>query len=112
MSENQYNELFETIKSNFVSKVHLEKSKPETSQLKSELVNAKKELQRMKSQYEEEKLKNDIIQAEKECLESEKKKLALQLKLKTNQYDSLLSSEKTGCTSNDYFLPSNFLEIH
>ena len=106
MSENQYNELFETIKSNFVPKVHLAKSQLETSQLKSELENAKEELQRMKSKYEEEKLKNDIIQAEKECLESEKKTLelkfneiSLKLKLKTNQYDSLLSSGKTDCKS-------------
>ena len=108
MSENQYNELFETIKSNFVSKVQLEKSKLETSQLKSELENAKEELKRMKLKYEEEKLKNEIIQAEKECLEAERKtfelrfnEISLKLKLKTNQYDSLLSSEKTGCISND-----------
>ena len=60
----------------------------------------------MKLKYEEEKLKNDIIQAEKESLEAEKKtfelkfnEVSLKLKLKTNQYHSLLSSGKTDCKS-------------
>ena len=58
----------------------------------------------MTSKYEDEKLKNDIIQAEKECLEAEKKtfelkfnEISLKLKLKTNQYDSLLSTGKPDC---------------
>ena len=34
-------------------------------------------------------------------LESEKKKISLKLKLKINQYDSLLSSGRTDCKSND-----------
>ena len=82
--------------------------------MRSELKNAKEDLKRMKSNYEEQKLKIDIIQAEKECLESEKKtfelkfnELSLKLKLKTNQYDSLLSSEKTDCESNDTELMSS-----
>ena len=106
MTENQYNEVFETIKSNLVPKVELVKSKLENDHLKSELENAKEELKKIKLKYEEEKLKNDIIQAEKESLESEKKtfelkfnELSLKLKLKSSQYDSLLSSEKTGCKS-------------
>ena len=75
MSENQYNAVFETIKSNLVPKVELEKSKFESSLLKLDLENAKQELKKIKSKYEEEKLKNDIIQAEKECLESERRLL-------------------------------------
>ena len=108
MSENYYNEIFETIKSNLVPKSVYEESRLEIGHLKSELENAKEELKKMKSKYEEEKLKNDIIQAEKECLEAEKKtfelkfnELSLKLKLKSNQYDSLLSSGKTDCKSND-----------
>ena len=106
MTANQYNEVFETIKSNLVPKVELVKSKLENAHLKSELEIAKEELKKIKLKYEEEKLKNDIIQAEKESLESEKKtfelkfnELSLKLKLKSSQYDSLLSSEKTGCKS-------------
>ena len=103
-----YNEIFETIKSKLVPKEQYEDSQLELEHMRSELKNAKEDLKRMKSKYEEQKLKIDIIQAEKECLESEKKtfelkfnELSLKLKLKTNQYDSLLSSEKTGCKSND-----------
>ena len=106
MTANQYNEVFETIKSNLVPKVELVKSKLENAHLKSELEIAKEELKKIKLKYEEEKLKNDIIQAEKESLESEKKtfelkfnELSLKLKLKSSQYDSLLSSEETGCKS-------------
>ena len=104
MSESCYNEIFETIKSNLVPKKQYEECQLEKTHLKSELEIAKEELKKMKLKYEEEKLKNDIIQAEKECLESEKKTLdlkfneiSLKLKLKTNQYDSLLSSGKTDC---------------
>ena len=105
MSASCYNEIFENIKSNFVPKVDLEKSESESSLLMLDLEIAKDELKKMKSKYEEEKLKNDIIQAEKECLEAEKKtfelkfnEISLKLKLKTNQYDSLLSSGKIDCT--------------
>ena len=104
MSENQYNAVIEAIKSNLVPKVELGRSKLESKGLKKELEKAKEELKKMNSKYEEEKLKNDIIQAEKECLEAEKKtfelkfnEISLKLKLKTNQYDSLLSAGKTDC---------------
>ena len=97
MSESCYNEIFETIKSNLVPKKQYEECQLEKNHLNSELENAKEELKNMKLKYEEEKLKNDIIQAEKECLESEKKTLDLKLKLKTNQYNSLLLSGKTDC---------------
>ena len=108
MSENQYNAVFETIKSNLVPKVELGKCILESKRLKLDLENAKEELKKIKSKYEEEKLKNDIIQAEKECLEAEKKtfelkfnEISLKLKLKTNQYDSLLSSGTTDCKPTD-----------
>ena len=109
-----YNEIFETIKSKLVPKEQYEDSQLELEHMRSELKNAKEDLKRIKSKYEEQKLKIDIIQAEKECLESEKKtfelkfnELSLKLKLKTNQYDSLLSSEKTDCESNDTELMSS-----
>ena len=104
MSENCYNEIFETIKSNLVPKMIYEQSQLEIENLKSVLGKTQADLQRIKSKYEEQILKNEIIQAEKESLEAEKKtfelkfnEISLKLKLKTNQYDSLLSSRQTDC---------------
>ena len=69
---------------------------------------AEEDVKRMKSKYEDEKLRIEIIQAEKECLQSKMKtlelksnELSLKLKLKTKQYDALVSSRKTDCKSND-----------
>ena len=108
MSESCYNEIFENIKSNLVPKAQYEESQLEIERLKSELENVKENLKRTESKYEKQQLRIGIvrrrlIEAEKECLESEKKtfelkskKLSLKLKLKTNQFDSLLSTKKTG----------------
>ena len=108
MSESCYNKIFENIKSNLVPKVEYEEAQLEMERLKSELKNTKEDLKALGSKYEEQKLKIEIYQAEKECLESENKtlklksnELSLKLKLKTNQYDSLLLSGKTDCKSND-----------
>ena len=110
MSENCYNEIFETIKSNLVPKALYEESQLEIERLKSLLEKAEKKQEK----YEEQKLRIDILQAEKESLEAEKEKLeaekktfelkfneiSLKLKLKTKEYDSLLSSGKTDCKAN------------
>ena len=110
MSENCYNEIFETIKSNLVPKALYEESKLEIERMKTLLQKAEKKQEK----FEEQKLRIDIIQAEKVSLEAEKEKLeaekktfelkfneiSLKLKLKTNQYDSLLSSGKTDSKSN------------
>ena len=108
MSESCYNEIFENIKSNLVPKAQYEESQLEIERLKSELENVKENLKRTESKYEKQQLRIGIIEAEKECLESEKKtfqlksnELSLKLKLKTNQFDSLLSTRKTSCKSND-----------
>ena len=111
MSENCYNEIFEMIKSNLVPKALYEESQLEIERLKTLLQKAEQKQEK----YEEQQLRIDIIQAEKVSLEAEKEKLeaekktfelkfneiSLKLKLKTNQYDSLLSSGKTDCKSND-----------
>ena len=107
---------------NLVPKVKYEEAQLEIERLKSELTkclkcykmhkmlqNTKMDLKALESKYEEQKLKIEIYQAEKECLESENKtlklksnELSLKLKLKTSHYDSLLSSGKTDCKSNEY----------
>ena len=88
-----------------------EESQIEIEHLKSFLEKTEKKQEK----YEEQNLRNDILQAEKESLEAEKEKLeaekktfelkfneiSLKLKLKTKEYDSLLSSGKTDCKAND-----------
>ena len=88
-----------------------EESQIEIEHLKSFLEKTEKKQEK----YEEQNLRNDILQAEKESLEAEKEKLeaekktfelkfneiSLKLKLKTKEYDSLLTSGKTDCKSND-----------
>ena len=115
MSQSCYNKIFETIKANLVPKVQLEDSQNEiqtlwsmVEALQSDVKTAEEDVKRMKSKYEDEKLKIEIIQAEKECLQSKMKtlelksnELSLKLKLKTKQYDALVSSRKTDCKSND-----------
>ena len=122
MSESCYIEIFESIKSNLMPRANYEEAQIEIERLKSELATAEEKTAKVienltlrRSKYEEQKLRFDILQAEKESLEAEKETLesekktfelkfneiSFKLKLKTNQYDSLLSSQKTDCKSND-----------
>ena len=104
MRENYYNEVFKLIKSTLVPNIEYEESKAEIGHLTSALENAKQNLREMESKYQEQKLYIEIIQAEKESLEAEKKtfevkfnEVSLKLKLKNNQYNSLLTTEKAAC---------------
>ena len=73
MSESNYNEVFEAIKTYLVPKLQYEKSQLEVGHLKEKLINVVEELKKLKLKYEEQKLTIEILQAEKESLEAEKK---------------------------------------
>ena len=95
MSESNYNEVFEAIKTHLIPKLQYEKSQLEVGHLKEKLINVVEELKKLKLKYEEQKLTIEILQAEKESLEAEKKtfevkvkEVSLKLKQKTYQYES------------------------
>ena len=104
MSESNYNEVFEAIKTNLVPKTQYEASQREVLFLKDNYRDLMEEWKNMKSKYEEQKLTIEILQAEKESLEAEKKtfevkvkEVSLKLKEKTYQYESqknALNTEK------------------
>ena len=107
MIDQKYNEVFEFIKSSLVPKQQLDESQVEIMVLKTALENVNNELRKTKLEYADQTLAIDIFQAEKESIEAEKKtfqikfnEVSLKLKQKTNQYDSLLKSQK------------NFIEPH
>ena len=109
MSEQKYNKVFEFIKLNLVPKPHFDELQKEVVRLKSALENASNEVGKLKLECQEQKETIEILQAEKESLEAEKESLAaekktfevkfnevaLKLKQKTKQYNSLKSTEKS-----------------
>ena len=115
MSEQKYNKVFEFIKLNLFPKPQFDESQKEIFRLKSALENANKKLNEMQLECEDQKETIDIIQAEKDTLQAEKENLeatkktfevkfnevALKLKQKTKQYDSLLKSQSKNSKQND-----------
>ena len=68
-----YENVFETIKSNLVPTSAYVKSNNEIFQLKLRLQNAKSDLKKMKQKNEDQKKAIDLFQAEKKSLEADKR---------------------------------------
>ena len=94
MSESNYNEVFEAIKSNLVPKIQYEKSQ-------LEVVNLKEIVRKLNANKSDQMNRIMILMAEKESLKAERKtfevkvkEVSLKLKQKTYQYLSLLNQSQ------------------
>ena len=94
MSESNYNEVFEVIKSNLVPKIQYEKSQ-------LEVVNLKEIVRKLNANKSEQMNRIMILMAENESLKAEKKtfevkvkEVSLKLKQKTYQHLSLLNQSQ------------------
>ena len=94
MSESNYNEVFEAIKSNLVPKIQYEKSQ-------LEVVNLKEIVRKLNANKSEQMNRIMILMAENESLKAEKKtfevkvkEVSLKLKQKTYQHLSLLNQSQ------------------